>query len=241
MNILLTNDDGMDAEGLRVLRSVLEENGHRTFTFAPNSQMSIQSHAMTFPGKEGIRKIGERVYAVSGTPADCVYEAFMNNLDPKDIDVVISGINKGYNLSGDILLSGTYNAAVEGVFFGKKAIAIAAEDSPEIEDTYKKAASFIADNLSLFISAPQGSVVNINVPFKGEYDNWEMAEIGDIRHKDSAHLEDKEHALFFSTLHRVNGFRTDHSVVSDGKISVSVLLVRPQGDLGTMKKWNQTR
>ena len=241
MNILLTNDDGMDAEGLMVLRSVLEENGHRTFTFAPNSQMSIQSHAMTFPGKGGIRKVRERVFSVSGTPADCVYEAFMNNLDPKDIDVVISGINKGYNLSGDILLSGTYNAAVEGVFFGKKAIAIAAEDSPEIEDTYKKAASFIADNLSLFISAPQGSVVNINVPFKGEYDNWEMAEIGDIRHKDSAHLEDKEHALFFSTFHRVNGFRTDHSVVSDGKISVSVLLVKPQGDLGTMKKWNQTR
>ena len=241
MNILLTNDDGIDAEGLRVLRSVLEENGHRTFTFAPNSQMSIQSHAMTFPGKEGIRKIEERVYAVSGTPADCVYEAFTNDLDPKDIDVVISGINKGYNLSGDILLSGTYNAAVEGVFFGKKAIAIAAEDSPEIEDTYKKAASFIADNLSLFISAPEGSVVNINVPYKGDEDNWEMAEIGDIRHKDSAHLEDKEHALFFSTFHRINGFRTDHSVVSDGKISVSVLLVRPQGDLGTMKKWNQTR
>ena len=185
-------------------------------------------------------EVGERVYAVSGTPADCVYEAFTNDLDPKDIDVVISGINKGYNLSGDILLSGTYNAAVEGVFFGKKAIAIAAEDSPEIEDTYKKAASFIADNLSLFISAPQGSVVNINVPYNGE-DNWEMAEIGDIRHKDSAHLEDKEHALFFSTFHRINGFRTDHSVVSDGKISVSVLLVRPQGDLGTMKKWNQTR
>lgn len=240
MNILLTNDDGIDAEGLRVLRSVLEENGHRTFTFAPNSQMSIQSHAMTFPGKGGIRKVGDSVFSVSGTPADCVYEAFMNNLDPKDIDVVISGINKGYNLSGDILLSGTYNAAVEGVFFGKKAIAIAAEDSLEIGETYKKAASFIADNLSLFISAPQGSVVNINVPYNGE-DNWEMAEIGDIRHKDSAHLEDKEHALFFSTFHRINGFRTDHSVVSDGKISVSVLLVRPQGDLGTMKKWNQTR
>ena len=83
--------------------------------------------------------------------------------------------------------------------------------------------------------------MNINVPFKGEYDNWEMAEIGDIRHKDSAHLEDKEHALFFSTLHRVNGFRTDHSIVSDGKISVSVLLARPQGDLKTMEKWNQTR
>ena len=65
MNILLTNDDGMDAEGLRVLRSVLEENGHRTFTFAPNSQMSIQSHAMTFPGKGGIRKVGERVFSVS--------------------------------------------------------------------------------------------------------------------------------------------------------------------------------
>ena len=143
--------------------------------------------------------------------------------------------------SGDILLSGTYNAAVEGVFFGKKAIAIAAEDSPEIEDTYKKAASFIADNLSLFISAPEGSVVNINVPYKGDEDNWEIAEIGDIRHKDSAHLEDKEHALFFSTFHRINGFRTDHSVVSDGKISVSVLLVRPQGDLKTMEKWNQTR
>ena len=241
MNILLTNDDGIDAEGLRVLRCVLEENGHRTFTFAPNSQMSIQSHAMTFPGKKGIREIGERVFSVSGTPADCVYEAFTNNLDPKDIDLVISGINKGYNLSGDILLSGTYNAAVEGVFFGKKAIAIAAEDSLEIGETYKKAASFIADNLSLFISAPEGSVVNINVPYKGDEDNWEMAEIGDIRHKDSAHLEDKEHALFFSTFHRINGFRTDHSVVSDGKISVSVLLVRPQGDLGTMKKWNQTR
>ena len=241
MNILLTNDDGIDAEGLRILMKVLEENGYRTFTVAPNKQMSIQSHAMTFPGLAGIEEVGERMFSVSGTPADCVFEAFNNRLVPDDVEVVISGINKGYNLSADIILSGTYNAAMEASFFGKKAIAIAAEDSSEITATFQKAASFLVNNMELLLSPKTGTVVNINVPGKGDNMDWEIAELGELAHKDVAHISDSQHASFFASLTRTNGYRTDHTVVNDGLISLSVLLSRPMADLETMKMLVQTR
>ncbi len=241
MKILLTNDDGIDAVGLGVLRKVLEENGYRTFTFAPDKQMSIQSHAMTFPGPKGIKRVGDRMLAVPGTPADCVFEAFNNGLACDDVEVVISGINKGYNLSGDIILSGTYNAAMEASFFGKKAIAIAAEDGPGITETYQKAASFIVSNMEMLLSSKIGTVVNINVPERGDGIRWEMAELGVIAHKDGAHLADRQHAAFFASSARINGYRTDHSVVNDGIISVSVLFARPMADLKTMEAMDQTR
>ena len=230
MRILLTNDDGIDAPGLRKLEQALIKSGHEVFVVAPSGERSMNSHAMRFPSLDAVAKRDDSHFAIDGMPADTVYLAFTIPLIPTP-DIVISGTNKGYNLSADVIFSGTYNAALEGAIYGAKAIAIAAENSIEIEKTYQKAASFITTNLDRFYPILNPSfVLNINVP-ENATEKWETATLGPIKHKEKNHLIDKEHAAFFAS-----NTRTDFSVVNDGIIALTAVNVRPELNADAMLK-----
>ena len=116
MRILVTNDDGIDAPGIRKLVQIALKFGEVT-VIAPDSQRSAASHQSTFGTplrikEHGFGIEGVKAYALSGTPADCVRVGVLKMVEPKP-DLVLSGINNGFNMASDIQYSGTVGAAFE--------------------------------------------------------------------------------------------------------------------------------
>lgn len=169
MLILLTNDDGIYAEGINALRRVMEEvEGAEVWAVAPDRERSASGHAITFhrplfPLPADIAGARVPCYSVSGTPADCAKLA-MEALLPRKPDLVISGINHGYNVGTDVFYSGTVSAALEGPILGVPAIAVSMEARRSA--SFELAAQFTR-SLALKVLAeglPEGTLLNVNVP-----------------------------------------------------------------------------
>lgn len=124
MNILLVNDDGYKSENLLLVREQLRRFG-KVYIVAPEVVMSGKSIALTIYNKLTVTDRGDDIYSIDGTPADCVAYG-LNHLGIK-FDLVVSGINYGFNLSYDIAHSGTVGACVEALMFDTPAIALSAE------------------------------------------------------------------------------------------------------------------
>lgn len=149
LRVLLTNDDGIDAEGLRVLATELAKVCV-VLVAAPDRERSATGHAITMHQPLRARPLimpgADRAYAVSGTPADCVKLA-VDSLYPGEFDLVVSGINRGANLGTDVLYSGTVSAALEGVILGLPAVAFSLAEfvQPDFRSSAKIAASLVSD------------------------------------------------------------------------------------------------
>ncbi len=162
MNILLANDDGIDALGIKVLEEGLADLAN-IYVVAPKGERSTTSHALSLGSGLEIEKRDECHYACSGYPADGVWLALNHLLTDIKFDWVISGINRGANLGQDIYYSGTVAAAREGFFHGIKSIAVSMVlDEQSSEIYYLNAAHAVAN----FITTQEHSyaLYNINVP-----------------------------------------------------------------------------
>lgn len=167
--ILISNDDGISALGLRVLAEALAPLGE-LWIVAPDRERSATSHAISLHKPLRIRELGPREYSVDGTPTDCVYMA-LNHLMGQPPDLVVSGINHGPNLGNDVLYSGTVSAAMEGALFGYRAIAMSM-CLPEVRTKPTEAADFAAGAQFAASLAkgvlerpmPAGVLLNVNVP-----------------------------------------------------------------------------
>ncbi len=133
MNILLTNDDGYNATGIKLLKKLLSKYG-RVVIVAPLTAMSAMSVSITLRKPLHLKKHEEDVYSLSGTPADCV--AFGLSSLNIDFDLVVSGCNHGLNISYDVLFSGTIGACLMGLTYRKKCIAISCENNFDIVEKY---------------------------------------------------------------------------------------------------------
>ena len=126
MNILVCNDDGIEAQGIRILAEVLSRK-HSVTVAAPDIEKSGVSHSLTFYTHISYEKVdfygGLPAYKIYGTPADCVKFAVGNIMKFKP-DIVVSGINRGPNIGTDIMYSGTVAAAFEAAYLGFRAIAV---------------------------------------------------------------------------------------------------------------------
>jgi 5'-nucleotidase len=166
MRILLTNDDGIHAVGIRDFHAALVAAGHTVHVVAPISEQSAVGHAITIAMPlrvKEFRENGFRGLGVSGTPADCVKLA-LTTLLPEPPDVVVSGINAGPNVGVDILYSGTVSAATEGALMGYPAVAVSADDfaPTDMSGQAGYAAAFIAGRP--WEAAPPRCVLNLNFP-----------------------------------------------------------------------------
>lgn len=182
MRILLTNDDGYTAQGLVTLDKALTKKGHEVWVIAPNRQRSGRSHAITVWRNLKLECVSPRHYSFEGTPADCIFFQSQGMVDVPEPFVVISGINKGFNICKDIIYSGTCGAACEGLCTGHKAIAVSCDKDDNGNYVYDDAANFIADNLDMLLSVCNTDCyVNVNVP---AYANgqWQPVEIADIEY-----------------------------------------------------------
>src|SRR6186997_2548161 len=128
--ILVTNDDGVHSEGIRALADALRPLGDITVV-APIQEASAIGHALTLRRPLRIETIGPNVFAIDGTPTDCVNIAITHVLEGKP-DLIVSGINKGWNLGDDVTYSGTVSGALEGALLGIPSIAVSA---PRVRDT----------------------------------------------------------------------------------------------------------
>ncbi|WBW49960.1 5'/3'-nucleotidase SurE [Peptoniphilus equinus] len=167
MNILVTNDDGYFAPGLKALAKALHDAGHNVTVMAPHQENSGMSHSITFlealkVSPVTIEGLDVMAYSVSGTPADCV-RAAVNILNRK-FDFCFSGCNNGYNAGMDVLYSGTVSAAVEANLFNINAIAVSTEfkKTHMHYDTSARVALEVFDKIKDTLEPVQ--VVNINVP-----------------------------------------------------------------------------
>lgn len=124
MRILLTNDDGINAEGLAVLEKVAEELSDDVWVVAPESDQSGVSHSLSLHAPLRMRHVGERRYAVTGTPTDCVIMAVRHIFNDELPDLVLSGVNVGQNVAEDVIYSGTVAGAMEGAILGIPSIAL---------------------------------------------------------------------------------------------------------------------
>ncbi len=160
MKILLTNDDGVRADGLAMLASRLADLG-TVHVVAPDRERSCTGHAFTLHEPLRVVRVAPRWFSVSGTPADCVYLGVLE-LCPRP-DLVISGINHGYNLGADIFYSGTVAGAIEAALRGVPAIAVSMGYAAGAD--FQTAAELCAALSPAMVRAalPQ-TVLNINVP-----------------------------------------------------------------------------
>ena len=131
MRILLTNDDGVNASGLKVLEKIARLFSDDIWTVAPTEEQSGAGHSLTLARPVRLRKLGERRYCVTGTPTDAVMMAVAHLLKDEPPDLVLSGVNRGANLGEDVTYSGTVSAAMEGAMAGFPAIALSQASARE--------------------------------------------------------------------------------------------------------------
>ena len=160
--ILVTNDDGVHAPGIKALAAGLAPLG-TVFVVAPDREVSACSQSLTLKHPLRAERVAENVFCVDGTPADCVNLALVKLL-PRRPDLVVSGINRGANLGEDVFYSGTVGGAREGTFFGVPSIAMSlavradADFGPAAEFGARLAAIVLAKGL------PERTLLNVNVP-----------------------------------------------------------------------------
>jgi 5'/3'-nucleotidase len=162
LHILISNDDGYLARGLRVLAEALGEFA-RTTVVAPDRNRSGASNSLTLDAPLRVEQVSDRVYFVNGTPTDCVHVAISGLLD-EEPDMVVSGINHGANLGDDVLYSGTVAAAMEGRFLGLPAIAVSLVLGEA--QNFDAAAAITAKLVRQIVDdpLPRDTILNINVP-----------------------------------------------------------------------------
>ncbi len=173
--ILATNDDGIHAQGLGALAEALGSLGE-VYVVAPDREQSAVGHALTLHRPLRVDRLGERRFAVNGTPSDCVNLGVLGLL-PEPPVLVVSGINHGSNLGDDVTYSGTVSAAMEGTLLGVPSMAVSqAEGDPAGFEVAGRVARLVAARV-LVEGLPAKTLLNVNLP-RGEVRGIRMTRLG---------------------------------------------------------------
>ncbi|WP_038463216.1 5'/3'-nucleotidase SurE [Candidatus Odyssella acanthamoebae] len=166
MRILLSNDDGINAPGLKVLEAIARQLSNDIWIVAPELDQSGASHSLTLRDPLRLREVSDKTFALSGTPTDCVLFGINHLMKDQAPDLVLSGVNHGANLADDITYSGTVAAAMEASLLHVPSIAISlcvASGTPAIWTTAEHYLPGIISNLTRCAMDPY-TLMNINVP-----------------------------------------------------------------------------
>ncbi len=168
MRILVTNDDGIDAPGIKVLEKIARGLSDDVWVVAPEVQQSGASHSVSLHRPVRFKKLGEKRYSVLGTPTDCVIAALRVIIEAP-VDLILSGVNRGPNIADDVTHSGTVAAAMEGALCDIRSIAFSQALDFEVESpliqwaTAEKYAPAIIENL-LALPWEKDAFFNVNFP-----------------------------------------------------------------------------
>jgi 5'-nucleotidase len=231
MRILISNDDGIDSAGLKALRNELEEH-HEVWISAPEQERSGTSHSVSLHEPVRFRRLEERVFACSGSPADAVMYALLGAV-PVIPEVILSGINLGPNLGTDIIYSGTAAAARQGALVGIPSMAVsAAALRPPFPFT--EAARFMGCKLEELVRLWRSDhFININYPTAGEEEPSTVITHPSRRiYNDSvsSFTSPKGHVYYFlngAPIHAREEKGSDWNAIQEGKISISPVYLHP--------------
>jgi 5'-nucleotidase len=246
MKVLLTNDDGIEAQGLQTLRrALLRVPGIELVVIAPDGNRSAMARSITTMRPLWVEEVpfddGTTGYATDGTPVDCVRLANLGLVDGFEAQLIVSGINHGANLGDDITYSGTVAAALEGVILGLPAIAVSQQSSARemdfrLSDTFDFAegARFVARVVEEIddVPLPTGTLLNVNCP-AGDATGVQVTRLGKRIYRDELTLTDSSDddpgrpRRRYWVYGRDHGFHdepgTDLAAVAAGDISVTPL------------------
>lgn len=168
LRILVTNDDGIHAPGLKVLEKIAHKLSRDVWVVAPEEEQSGSAHSLSLANPLRIRKMTARKYAVRGTPSDCVLMAVRHVMKDRQPDLILSGINRGQNIADDVTYSGTIAAAMEGTQLGIPSVALsqAFGFSGGANVKWSTAEHFAPEILTKLVKAgwPEEILININFP-----------------------------------------------------------------------------
>ncbi len=229
MLILLTNDDGIHAEGIKALEIELKRS-YDVLLVAPESEQSASSHSLTLTRPLRLFRRGDNRFTCDGTPTDCIMLAVHSILKHKLPDLLLSGINHGGNMGEDVTYSGTVAAAIEGSILGIPSIAVSNTDVENIK-SYSAAAKFVGRFVRQFkkCKLPTDTFLNINFPSTryNRFSRYRYTCLGKRVYKDIIiEKTDPRGRNYYwiagqSTWSDVDG--SDFEAISEGLVSISPL------------------
>ncbi len=233
MRILVSNDDGVDAPGIRILAEGLRTAGHEVLVVAPDRDRSGASNSLTLDMPLRVVQVDGSTWRVHGTPTDCVHVAITGMLDVEP-DIVVSGINNTANLGDDVIYSGTVAAAMEGRFLGLPAIAMSLSTRDHVGEHYETAARAAVEIVARLTAdpLPADTILNVNVPDIG----WEAVAGFEVTRLGNRHraepcvpLEDPRRRTWWwigaAGAEQDAGPGTDFHAVRSGHISITPIHV----------------
>jgi 5'-nucleotidase len=259
VKVLLTNDDGIGAQGLHAARRALSAvEGLGVHVIAPDSNRSATARSITTRSPLSVKEVefkdGGRGFATDGTPVDCVRFADLGLLGERP-DLIVSGINHGSNLGDDITYSGTVAAALEGIVLGLPAVAISQQSERREMDfnpapgfDFALAAGFLAGVVRRLAEhgMPEGTLININCP-AGKPTGVEVTHLGKRLYDDELKLVDED-AEDGRRRYQIYGFEpsfedeegSDLSAIARGHVSVTPVHfdLTDRGGLEALREWD---
>ncbi len=221
----MTNDDGVFSEGLTALAEGLKPLGTVTVV-APATESSAIGHALTLTRPLRLQHLREDVYAVDGTPTDCVTLAFVKLFD-REPDLVVSGINTGYNIGDDVTYSGTVAGALEGCLLGAPGIAVSLCRSRHYDFTQAVQAARTVSEHVLAHGLPPRTLLNVNVPREQAHGIRITVQARRRYSADALEAEDPRGRMYFWIREGLADWEpeplSDYQAVRDGWISVTPL------------------
>ena len=235
MRILLTNDDGIEAEGLECLERIARTLSDDIWTVAPQVEQSGKGRGITLTEPLRVNAIGEKRFAVTGTPTDCVVLA-VNDLMPERPDLVLSGVNRGHNVGEDCSYSGTVAGALQGMAFGIRSSALS-QSLERFHDAvtahWETAEAFAPAIIRRLLDQPwqAGVVMNLNFPARPpesveqvEVTRQGFRDIGEMHAVRRTDLRGRDYYwMTFRGSKQNHAAGTDLRAMDEGKISVTPL------------------
>jgi len=231
VNLLLTNDDGIQAEGLDILRQALLRRGHQIRVAAPDRERSAASQSLTITRPLRVKTLENGVFSIDGTPADCVHLAVLN-LVRHWPDMVISGINWGLNVGDNIYYSGTVAAAAEALHLGLPAVALSSERWETGDRWISRSAEFAADLVEWWYGQSQWRkqcLLNVNFPL-GPFSGSRFTVQGRRdKHTEARSDTDPMGRSYYWAWSNEDGLRpdpdADFQAVSEGEVALTPLRI----------------
>jgi 5'-nucleotidase len=251
MRILLTNDDGVNAAGLKLLETIARTFSDDIWIVAPTEEQSGAGHSLTLTVPVRLRKLGERRFCVTGTPTDAVMMGLAHVLKDSKPDLILSGVNRGANLGEDVTYSGTVSAAMEGALAGIPSIALSqcyARAGMGDAVPFSAAEAWAERVLTPLLATPIAprTLVNVNFPalppdqVKGiRVARQGLRDYGRLRIDKRTDPRGYDYYWFgLAPMIQTPGHETDLESIADGYVSVTPLHLDLTHDasLGTLKR-----
>ncbi|RKX69854.1 5'/3'-nucleotidase SurE [candidate division WOR-3 bacterium] len=216
MRILLTNDDGIEADGLWRAREELLKLGE-VWIVAPDRDQSGVSQSLTLRHPIRVEERKERIFVVSGTPTDCVLLAYHHFVKGK-IDLIVAGINHGYNMGYDVFYSGTVAAALQGGILRITSLAVSTEDIGSAQE-------HLIPTIEMAVAEGEKYVLNVNIP-KGPK-GYRITRLGRRIYNDEVIKREEERGIGYYVIDGTLSFEvdsgTDFEAIKEGYISITPL------------------